>query len=239
MTIWIMVFAALIFLPRSAGGQEAPELERYEVVADGSRVYAVTHKAGLFSFLGHEHAVVPEDWNARLCLAEPIPEGAHGSVVIRTESLVIDSDSARSLAGLGGGPGDEDRLELQRKMLDAEHLDAARHPEIRLDLRATGPSAEGRVTARGRLALHGVEREAELPLTVVREEGRLRLDGHLRIRQTDFGMEPESTAGVVKVADEVDLYFEMTVRPTGEACAEPGAAGGRPQKGRAGPLRSR
>jgi hypothetical protein len=137
-----------VLLPRSA--RDAPaELRVYELQRSLSSLHVVTHRSGIFSFLGHEHAIIPLEWSADLCLADPVPAGAHGSLLIRTGSLVIDSDSGRALAGLGRGPGAGTRREIQDKMLDADHLDAAQYPEIRIQLVAAEPEAEGRLTASG------------------------------------------------------------------------------------------
>lgn len=207
-------------------GSGPPELSVYEVVGARSDVWVVTHKAGILSFLGHEHAIVPTDWSATLCLADPVPADGHGSIKLRTASLVIDSDSARGLAGLGGGPGPDDRRDIQGRMLDSLHLDAARYPEVEIVLSAMGPEDDGRVEVRGTVALHGVTKEVTFPLEVRRDgPSGLRLSGNLRIRQRDFGIEPESVHGVVKVSNDVDLHFSLTAVPTEESCGAGSEAG--------------
>jgi polyisoprenoid-binding protein YceI len=109
---------------------------------------------------------------------------------------------------------------IQRKMLDEGHLDAQHHPQIRLDLMAAGPVTDGAVRARVRLDLHGVTRELELPVRVDALDDRaLRFSGEMRVRQRDFGIEPESIAGVVKVKDEVDLHFDLVATRTTRSCA--------------------
>ncbi|HKI83639.1 MAG TPA: hypothetical protein VKA63_04815, partial [Candidatus Krumholzibacteria bacterium] len=50
------------------------------------------------------------------------------------------------------------------------------------------------------------------------DDGTLLLIGTVRIRQRDFGIEPESKAGLVKVANEVDLQFALLASPTGQLC---------------------
>lgn len=195
-----------------------PDLLVYTVDRESSRVHIVTHRAGLLSFLGHEHAIVPHEWTVELCLADSIPTGAYGALTVRTQSLEIDSDSARALAGLGGGPGKDDVRTIQRKLLDKDHLAAEQYPEIRLQAVVVEPETEGRLLARGTITIRGVSRAIELPVTVDRSGGRTRLSGSLRIRQRDFGIEPESIALVVKVADEVDLHFSLVAVPTGRAC---------------------
>ena len=108
---------------------------------------------------------------------------------------------------------------LQRKLLDSEHLDAGRYPEIRLDLLGVQPADEGSVRARVRLTLRGVGRSYELPVGLeVSSDGTLQLTGVLRVRQRDFGIEPESRAGVVRVSDGVDLNFLLLATPTTRSC---------------------
>lgn len=216
---WLAAFMALVAGVPLTGGKGREDLRTYAVDRRASHVYIVTHRSGLLSFFGHEHAIVPLSWTPALCLASPVPAGAHGSLVIDVASLVIDSDSARALAGLGGGPSESEKVQIQRKMLDANHLDAARYPTVRLDVVALAPAEGGRVTARATVALHGLSRELPLPIRVeTGENGLLTLAGDLRIRQRDFGIVPETVAGVVKVANEVDLHFQLVARPTDDRC---------------------
>jgi polyisoprenoid-binding protein YceI len=194
-------------------------LQAYDVDPGASRIWVVTHRAGLLSFLGHDHALVPGDWSARLCLAAPVPAGAHGSLVIRTASLVIDSDSARSLAGLGGGPSPGQVSAIQARTLDEAHLAADRYPEIRVAAAALEDETAGRLRMRAAITLRGVTKAVEFPLAVESAGANaLRLVGAATFRQRDFGIEPESRAGVVKVADDVDLHFALLARPAGRPC---------------------
>jgi hypothetical protein len=253
--------AALLSWP---GGQMFGQADMREFVFDSasSVLYVVTHKEGLLSFLGHEHAIMPMSWKGGLCLADSTAAGgSRGHLVVRTASLVIDSDSARTLASLGKGPGESTVRDLQRKMLDADHLDADSYPEIRLEVvalgngtgaagsvasgegglpnrAASGEQAQGEadassgktpeegpaqqespLPARATLSLHGVTRERVVPVTVEPlAEGGLRIAGIVTVRQSDFGIEPESIVGVVKVSDQVDLHFLLVAFPTGRTC---------------------
>ena len=201
-----------------ATSQEA--LRSYVVDPGRSSIYLITHKAGLLSFLGHKHAIVPAEWTAELCLAQPIPRSAHGTVVIQARSLVIDSDSARALAGLGGGPGEDDVLEIQRKMLDVEHLDAQAYAEIVLEIDSVTSESESSLVALGRFTLRGITREVRVPIRVEwADDGTVGLEGVLRVRQRDYGIEPESVAGLVKVSNDVDLHFLLVASPTDQRCA--------------------
>lgn len=221
----LLVVALLLTGPP---GARPGDLRRYEVDVGSSRLWVVTHRSGLLSFLGHEHAIVPGEWEAALCAAYPVPPGAHGEIRIRTGSLTVDSDSARSLAGLGDGPDGDDVREVRGRMLDADHLAADRFPEIVLALHAREGGAGGQTEVEGAITVRGITRDVELPVTVERgASGALRLVGTLRIRQSDFGIEPESVAGVVKVSDEVDLHFRLVALPTDRPCGGPPAPAGR------------
>jgi polyisoprenoid-binding protein YceI len=204
------------------GGHTAPgppSLHVYYVDRVASALYVVTHKAGLLAFLGHEHAITPWEWSAELCLADPMTVGAHGSVTIDVASLVVDSDSARTLAGLGRGPGEDDRRKIQDAMLDSAHLAAVQFPEVRLELEVVDPPERDAVIAHGALSLRGVTRDVQLPIGIERaDDGVLLLSGTLRIRQRDFGIEPESTAGLVKVSNDVDLHFMLAAQATESPC---------------------
>lgn len=213
------VFCLAVAGTGRSGAQEAPR--SYVVDRERSSLFLVTHRAGLLSFFGHEHAIVPGEWRAEMCLAEPIPRSAHGKVVMQSRSLVIDSDSARALAGLGGGPGEDDVLEIQRKMLDAEHLDAQAYPEIVLTIDSVASDRESSLVGYGRFTLHGITRDVSVPMRIESpNDGTTRLSGVLRVRQRDFGIEPESTAGLVKVSNDVDLHFLLVAVPTDQPCTD-------------------
>jgi hypothetical protein len=219
------VIAMLLAFPLGGGGppsgpaapDSVPTL--YRIDAGASDLFVVTHKSGLFSFLGHEHAVIPLEWSGEVCTGIPSRAGAHGSIGIRTGSLVIDSDSARSLAGLGEGPGEEDVREIQQTLLDPDHLAADDHPRIDVETRALESGDGGEIRVRTRVTLRDTTRSYEHPVTVEgRDDGSLRVTGSLTLRQRDFGIEPASVAGVVNVKDEVDLHFSLVALPTDRTC---------------------
>jgi len=214
----ISLLLVSVALGSQAVGRPAPRRMAWRVVPEASHIWIVTHRSGLLSFLGHEHAIVPSEWRTRLCLSDPLAAGDEATLVVSTSSLVIDSDSARALAGLSGGPGGDDRREIQRKMLDSGHLDADRFPEARLEARVD--SVDGRkLLLSCSLTLHGVRREVRFPVLSEGEGGgRLHLSGTLRIRQRAYEMKPESIKGVVKVSDEVDLHFSIAAVPSGAIC---------------------
>ena len=190
----------------------------FTVDRDRSHIFVVVHRAGLLSFLGHEHAVVPTAWSAQLCLGDPIDRGSHGSLTLETGSLLIDTDPARTLAGLGAGPSAADRATLQEKLLDSTRLDARGHAEITLAVDSVSTTRGRGLVGFARLTLRGITRAVTVPIRRAGTDARPEFSGVLTVRQTDYGITPESKAGVVKVADPVDLHFLLVAVATDRRC---------------------
>lgn len=188
--------------------------------ADGgaSRIYVITHRTGLLSFLGHEHVILAPRWSATLCWDAPSHAGSRAEIVIDARALEIDADSARALAGLGKGPSAQQRAQIQRKLHAERNLDSDRYPELRFrssSVRAAGDT----LFIQGTLTIRNQARPVELP-AMVQQRGSTEfwLAGLLRVRQSDFDIRPESIAGVVKVADVVDIHVGLLATVTAAGC---------------------
>jgi polyisoprenoid-binding protein YceI len=70
-----------------------------------------------------------------------------------------------------------------------------------------------RLRVRGTLELKGRSFPVELPLEVRQADAELQAGGEVDWRLRDLGIEPPSVAGVVRVANEFRLTFEITARP--------------------------
>jgi polyisoprenoid-binding protein YceI len=192
----------------------------YTIDATGTAIYVVTHRAGLFSFLGHDHAILATQWSGTLCWSPDVPGQGHGTVEVATSALVIDTDTARALAGLGGGPSPGQVRELQTKLLDPDHLDSANYPFITLSVRGMTEAVDNRLVARGQLRIRDRVRDVEFPLDVAAASDSVRFRGVLHVPQTGFGIRPESVAAVIRVADTVDIHFDLLGVSTGVPCSE-------------------
>ena len=194
------------------------------VLRADSALWAVTHRAGLFGFLGHEHAITAESWSATLCWLEDEPARSFVDVTVPTASLRIDTERGKDLAGLESSPDPSTIQDLQREMLSDRFLHAERFPELRF--RSTGVSAPGDDAAddvdlevAGELSIHGRTREISFPVRIERAStGAFTFSVHVAFRQTDFGIMPENTVGVVAVADEMDLYLEIVAQRSSATC---------------------
>jgi polyisoprenoid-binding protein YceI len=207
----------LIIRPADVAPQQGAVSYRIEPIE--SAIYVVTHRAGLLSFLGHDHAILAREWSGALCWNQDSSGTGHGTIEVAAGSLVIDTDTARAVAGLGGGPSSSQVRELQIKLLDADHLDAERYPTLALNVNRLTGSTDSGMMAEGQLRIRDSVRDVEFPLEVVRSPESVRFTGILRVAQTSFGIRPESVAAVIKVADVVDIHFDLLVVPTGVPCS--------------------
>ncbi len=177
---------------------------------------AITGRAGILGFLGHEHAVLATEWSV-----EPEWDGSDWTgtpftLTIPVASLVIDRADARRIAQLKGGPGAATVRKVQKRMLGPDALDAARHPTIRFvttDVVQGESPSELRLS--GRFSMHGHSREIEVPaLRARRGDGTLSLSGTFQLRQTDYGIEPQSAGlGTIDVDDLVRVRFQLLFSP--------------------------
>lgn len=199
---------------------------------EASELVAILHKAGLLRFLGHEHGILARDWSAEVRWDEDDLAGSSIVVTVQAGSLEIDSPEARAAAAIDpDGPEDEDLVEIREKMVGPEQLDAGRHPEIRFESSRIEADGDGGLRIHGALTIRGRERQLEVPARIRREGGDLRVSGELEIEHRDFGIEPVSIGGVVKVANEIDIRFDVLARPvSGLVERRKSSAGRRPSE---------
>jgi polyisoprenoid-binding protein YceI len=207
-----------LLLPAAVAAQESTA-HVYDVDPSLSHIVAITHRAGLLSFLGHEHAVLATEFTAALCLRPDEPHRSALRLSVPTRSLVIDSDTARKLARLGGGPGEDKREEIARKLIDERRLDADAHPTLSFETTSVLRTRADALQVRGRLTIKGTERDVTFPASLTHGPDDVRLQAKLRIKLSDFGVLAETIAGVVKVANDVDLLIDLVARPTADKCA--------------------
>ncbi len=107
-----------------------------------------------------------------------------------------------------------------------EHLDTQRHAQLRFtwtELRdAQVDLAQQRLSAVavGRLSIKGVEREVAMPVQVsVDSSQRVGIEGELKLRLRDFGVEPPSQLGMIRVENEVRVWISLRARSLGAAKA--------------------
>ena len=187
----------------------APPSAEVTYAVDAARSSVVVHvgRSGVFGFAGHTHTVVAPALQGRVVAVEgDLPRSA-----------VRLSFATARLAVLERGEPAGDAPRVQEVMLGPKVLDAGRFPAITFESTAvdgtrSSPGAY-RLTVRGSLTLHGVARPVTLPLAVEVDADGLKASGRMTLRQTDYGIDPVSVGGVVKVKDELVLEYTIVARP--------------------------
>ncbi|MBI3280500.1 MAG: YceI family protein [Acidobacteria bacterium] len=191
----------------------------FEVQRERSTIAVRTDKTGLLSFAaGHKHGINATQFSARICADPANLEQAAVSIVVPVSALRIDSPEARQAAGLSpsDGPKASDVQKIQPKMLD--RLGAGEHPQIRFESSSVRQSGAGTIVLTGPLTVRGRSTPVSVPVAVKQAGGVYTFSGKFPVRQTVFGITPESIAGVVKVEDPVTVFFSLAARPTTAAC---------------------
>jgi polyisoprenoid-binding protein YceI len=203
----------------TAASAQDTEPRLHVVDAERSHIFAVTHRAGLLSFLGHEHASLATAFTSELCLAPSAPARASLRVTLPVSALAIDTDAARRVAGMGGGPGEETRREIAVKLLDEKRLNAQAHPLLTFETTSVRVGRDESMEVHGRLTIRGVTQDVVFPARIESgSAGGVRLHAQLRIRLSAFGIEPETVAMVVKVSNDVDLHIDLLAIATERPC---------------------
>lgn len=212
----ILVASALL---AAAQGRARAQPVRYALLPERSHLYVVTGRAGALGFLGHDHAVLAGDWAAEVCFDPDDPSSSTARITVATTGLVIDSDRGAELAGLSSRPSASTVADLQQRMLGPAYLAANAYPEIRFETRTVRSASDGELELEGPFTLHGVTRTVRLPASVERlEDGSVRFEARASLRMSDHGIEPETTLGLVDVADAFDLVVRIEARSRHVPC---------------------
>lgn len=175
--------------------------ETLELDPAGSTLTVWSYKAGLLSSVAHDLAIDATGWRARVTGAGEL-------------EVVVPVAGLRVRGQVKGGQVTplraKDHEEIEGNLRSKAVLDAARAPEARWTGRCALPQADGPVRAEGQLALAGRTRPLALEARVRREPRGARVEGEVRLRQSDWGITPFSALlGALKVQDEVKVSWSV------------------------------
>lgn len=168
-----------------------------------SLVVIEVRRDGSLGHLGHDHVVASHELRGHIA-----PAAGRGDLSVRLDRLVVDEPALRADAGFETRPSAAAIAATRTNMLD-KTLRAARHPYafIRVDSVLTEADSARLGLA---LTLNGVTRRLSVPARIDAGAERLLVSGQLRLKQTDFGIEPFSIlAGAIRVSDEVEVRFRI------------------------------
>lgn len=208
--------SALLLLLLLVGPLPAGAAPRtYVVDAAASNVEVLLHRAGALSALGHNHAIVATDFTGQVVVDPAALASAQAELRFPVRSLVVDAPQARKKAGFTKAVSESDRADVRVTMLSAKQLHAKAHPFITATLEACSGTLP-QLSLRVRIQLRGVARTLAIPATVRLTDKSLHVSAAFKLRQSDFGYEPFSTAlGLVAVEDLADVRVELVAHRTG------------------------
>ncbi len=184
----------------------------YALIPDSSRVHIHTGSSGIFGFAGHEHTVSAGDLIGRAAVDSTDMSAFMLSITFPADSLRVIDEERR-----------QDSPKIERDMRE-KVLESRRFPLIevrgvtftpkREDPGTTTPLPIGNCsgTIVIELALHGTTRTLTLPIDLEIDAHRLRARGELTIKHEDFAMKRVKVAGVVNVAEELEIDFDIRGR---------------------------
>jgi polyisoprenoid-binding protein YceI len=211
-----LLFPGALSLPGIGMRSHADEAVDY----NASYLIAITGTSGLFAFAGHRHAVLASEWSADLNVNLDDLSHSSATITVPADKLVIDSPTARQKAGLGKGPSDSDVRTIQKRMLSSEVLDAAQYRQIKFTTTAIKAQGSGQLRVTGNMQIRGRSHPVTVQVRYRSAGGQTEFDGEFEIRQTDYGIEPESVAaGTIKVKDSVSIKFHIVTTAAHQAAA--------------------
>lgn len=99
--------------------------------------------------------------------------------------------------------------------------DTTTYPDGEFVLTSLAPTADGALTAIGRLTLHGVTRDTRFPVTITKDNSLYVIDGDTSIDTRDFGLPVIRMLALLKVDPVVHLRFHLQGKLSATATPPP------------------
>ncbi len=180
----------------------------YRVDTQASEVLIRVDPEGPMARLGHSHVIGGPVISGIVVTGGDNPN-ARLDLEIDTRSLQVDRPEWRRTLGLKAELNAEAIQGTRNNMRSERVLDVLRYPEIGIrSVAIEGPAWIPQITAR--IRLRGEVRELSLPVAVVRSGPRIEAIGQFELLQSDFGIQPFSTAGgALRVSDRMRIRFRI------------------------------
>ena len=210
----VTVALLCVIAPAVAGQPVGAADGSSNIDVESSRIYVFVGKKGF----GHEHGVEGKLKEGTLQLGK---EQAAGKLVFDMASLDADTEAARKYVKLDP-EFDQDRQEINKTMKGKDVLDVDQHPTATFEISSAKQAAQpegGKGTAyelKGNFTLRGKTRPLTLTASLSEgQNGKSRLTGNFKIKQTDFGIKPYSAGfGLAAVTDELVIYGDLQMTPS-------------------------
>ncbi len=178
---------------------------RYHFGDDTGTLRMRTAREGMASAAGHDLVIEVTRWTGTADIDVAAPERSHVELTADARSLAVRS-------GTGGVKplSERDKQEITAA-INRKILDTARHPAIRFVSSDIGVNGIG-VMLDGDLTIRDVTRHVRV---AAHQTEDLRFAGAATVVQTRWSITPyRGLLGALKVADAVEIEFDVTLRAT-------------------------
>jgi polyisoprenoid-binding protein YceI len=204
--------SAVLAEPVAAGVRLPEHAPRYVVDPGASELRLLVYRDGPLARFGHNHVMIARPRGEIRAGGSASESGFR--LEIPVQSLAVDPAAARAEEGeeFSAQLSEQAREGTRLNMLGADVLDAATHPFIRVEsIALAGPRWNPTVLARA--TLRGVTRDLRFAAAVFQQDDLLTVIATLRIRQSEFGIEPFAMlGGALRVRDAIDIRLLLAAR---------------------------
>lgn len=208
--IYILINLLLAQLPAAAS-----DSDNYAIDSDNSMLWIFVYRSGVLKTFGHDHLISSKDIRGKLTYHLTDPSQTHFEVQIPVHSLKVDDPQQRQMAGeqFSRPVSEQARSGTRQNMLGESILNAEAFPVIGLNGQWQAGDLPD-ITVDITLGLLGRQHSLRLPIRVERSGRELLVRGEVRLYQSQLGIKPLSAAaGMIKVADQVDIKFDLILLP--------------------------
>lgn len=168
-----------------------------------SLITVTVRRGGLLARMGHDHVVASRNIEGQ-AMAPAGGQPGHTDFRFRLDQLTVDESALRAEAGMTSVPAADAIAGTRNNMLN-KVLEAEKYPYVQVNAVST---PEGPLQAA--ITLHGVTRRYAIPAVLTPRANGISAAGTLRLKQTDFGIQPYSVlGGALAVQDELELRFRI------------------------------
>lgn len=171
-----------------------------------SEVLVKVFKSGIASKMAHDHIISARDFSGNVEFDPSFPNQSSISLTVKTNSLKVDEPEFRKRYIVGDTISLEDIEKTEVNMKSASQLNVAKFPEIVFKSTNITHTSANNYQVTGQMTIRGVTKTISFVATVAYDGSFFTGKAEIKIKQTDFGIEPYSVLlGSIKNKDELVL----------------------------------
>jgi polyisoprenoid-binding protein YceI len=183
----------------------------YRIDAQQSQLHILVYRAGTMAQLGHNHVMSSSNLSGYVWLHDSLLQRSGFDLRLPVNELIVDDPAARTAEGEGFplNVTEQGRAGTKVNMLKPELLDGERYPYLSLtSVRISGSRAKPEVNVD--ITIKDKTRQLSVPVQLTVNGQTLQVAGEFVIKQTDFGITPQSVMmGALQVQDLLTIKFAL------------------------------